>query len=286
MDTRALEIYLGLCRNLHFSQTSEQFHLSPSALSRAIQRLEQEMGCALLIRDNRAVSLTAQGEVFRQYAEEVVARGEQLRIDLGQSLATLTGKLSLFASVTASQSILPTVLARFRREYPGVEIQLETGYAGNALQRLSEGCDVVVAALPETEDVHTTRRIITSIAVVTIAPVTVNHLASGDIDWSTLPLVLPAAGPTRVYVEDWFHGQHIQPKIYSEVAGNEAILALVALGCGVGFVPQLVLENSPLADQVRVLTTALNLPDIHVGFCTRTRRLAMSPVIRAFWESI
>ena len=286
MDTHALEIYLGLCRNLHFSQTSEQFHLSPSALSRAIQRLEQEMGCALLIRDNRAVSLTAQGEVFRQYAEEVVARGEQLRIDLGQSLATLTGKLSLFASVTASQSILPTVLARFRREYPGVEIQLETGYAGNALQRLSEGCDVVVAALPETEDVHTTRRIITSIAVVTIAPVTVNHLASGDIDWSTLPLVLPAAGPTRVYVEDWFHGQHIQPKIYSEVAGNEAILALVALGCGVGFVPQLVLENSPLADQVRVLTTALNLPDIHVGFCTRTRRLAMSPVIRAFWESI
>jgi LysR family positive regulator for ilvC len=286
MDTHALEIYLGLCRNLHFSQTSEQFHLSPSALSRAIQRLEQELGCALLIRDNRAVSLTAQGEVFRQYAEEVVARGEQLRIDLGQSLATLTGKLSLFASVTASQSILPIVLARFRREYPGVEIQLETGYAGNALQRLSEGCDVVVAALPDTEEVHTTRRIITSIAMVTIAPATVNHLASGDIDWSALPLVLPAAGPTRVYVEDWFRGQHIQPKIYSEVAGNEAILALVALGCGVGFVPQLVLENSPLAGQVRVLTTALNLPDIHVGFCTRTRRLAMSPVIRAFWESI
>jgi hypothetical protein len=47
-----------------------------------------------------------------------------------------------------------------------------------------------------------------------------------------------------------------------------------------------VLENSPLADQVSVLTTALNLPDIHVGFCSRTRRLAMSPVIRAFWESI
>jgi LysR family positive regulator for ilvC len=286
MDTHALEIYLGLCQNLHFSQTSEQFHLSPSALSRAIQRLEQELGCTLLIRDNRAVSLTAQGEVFRQYAEEVVARGEQLRIDLGQSLATLTGKLSLFASVTASQSILPTVLARFRREYPGVEIQLETGYAGNALQRLSEGCDVVVAALPDTEQVHTTRRIITSSPMVAIAPATVNHLATGDIDWSVLPLVLPAAGPTRVYVEDWFHGQHIQPKIYSEVAGNEAILALVALGCGVGFVPQLVLENSPLADQVSVLTTALNLPDIHVGFCSRTRRLAMSPVIRAFWESI
>jgi LysR family positive regulator for ilvC len=101
-----------------------------------------------------------------------------------------------------------------------------------------------------------------------------------------LPLVLPAAGPSRVYIEDWLRKQRLQPKIYSEVAGNEAILALVALGCGVGFVPKLVLENSPLADQVSVLSTDLELPDIHVGFCTRSRRLAMSPVIRAFWASI
>ena len=286
MDIHALEIYLGLCRNLHFSQTSEQFHLSPSALSRAIQRLEQKVGCALLIRDNRAVSLTVQGEVFRQYAEDVVARGEQLRLDLGQSLAKLSGKLSLFASVTASQSILPTVLARFRQEHPGVEIQLQTGYAGNALQRLSEGCDVVVAALPDSEDTQTTRRIIMSIPMVTIAPATFDHVGSGGIDWSALPLILPAAGPSRLYIEDWLRRQKLQPKIYSEVAGNEAILALVALGCGVGFVPRLVLENSPLADQVHVLSTALKLPDIHVGFCTRTRRLAMSPVIKAFWASI
>ena len=286
MDTHTLEIYLGLCRNLHFSQTSEQFHLSPSALSRAIQRLEQELGCALLIRDNRAVSLTAQGEVFRQYAEDVVTKGEQLRIDLGQSLATLSGKLSLFASVTASQSILPTVLARFRQEYPGVEIQLQTGYAGNALHRLAEGCDVVVAALPDIEDAQTTRRIIMSIPMVTIAPATNDHFRTGSMDWSALPLILPAAGPSRLYIEDWLTKQRLQPRIYSEVAGNEAILALVALGCGVGFVPQLVLQNSPLADQVNVLSSALELPDIQVGFCTRTRRLAMSPVIKAFWASI
>jgi len=271
---------------LHFSQTSEQFHLSPSALSRAIQRLEQELGCALLVRDNRAVSLTAQGEVFRQYAEEVVARGEQLRIDLGQSLAKLTGELSLFASVTASQSILPTVLARFRQEYPGVEIQLETGYAGNALQRLSEGCDVVVAALPDAEEIQTTRRIITSIPMVTIAPLSGAHSEPEHLGWSPRPLILPAAGPTRVHIDDWMRRQPVPPKVYSEVAGNEAILALVALGCGIGFVPRLVLENSPLGNQVSVLSGGPQLPDIQVGFCTRTRRLTMSPVIKAFWASI
>ena len=82
MDTHALEIYLGLCRNLHFSRTSEQYHLSPSALSRTIQRLEQAVGCTLLVRDNRSVALTPQGELFRQYAADIVARCEQLQLDM------------------------------------------------------------------------------------------------------------------------------------------------------------------------------------------------------------
>ncbi|MDC1306646.1 LysR substrate-binding domain-containing protein, partial [Pseudomonadales bacterium] len=73
---------------------------------------------------------------------------------------------------------------------------------------------------------------------------------------------------------------------YSEVAGNEAILSLVALGCGVGFVPALVLDNSPLAERVKILAEGPTLTDIHVGFCTRTKSLSISPVVQAFWQSI
>jgi LysR family positive regulator for ilvC len=286
MDTHALEIYLGLCRNLHFSKTSEQYHLSPSALSRTVQRLEQEVGCALLVRDNRSVALTPQGELFRQYAADIVARGEQLQLDMGLSLARLTGKLSLFASVTASQSILPNVLARFRREYPQVEIQLETGYAVNALQRLHEGCDVVVAALADNDDPQLTRRIIVSIPMLTIAPLAGEQHSEPGLDWSRTPLVLPTVGPARNHIDDWLRKQRIKPNIYSEVAGNEAILSLVALGCGVGFVPALVLENSPLANKVKILADGPKLMDIQVGFCTRSKSLATSPVVQAFWQSI
>ena len=286
MDTQTLQIYLGLCRNLHFSKTSEQFHLSASALSRSIQRLEAELGCALLVRDNRTVSLTPQGEIFRQYAEDVVARGEQLQVDLGVSLQRLSGKLSLFSSVTASQSILPQVLARFRQEYPLVEIQLETGYAVNALQRLHEGCDVVVAALAENPDPQLTKRIIMSIPMLTIAPVGRQFDKGGSVDWSAVPLVLPTSGPARNHIDDWLRQLSIKPNIYSEVAGNEAILSLVALGCGVGFVPALVLDNSPLAERVKILAEGPTLTDIHVGFCTRTKSLSISPVVQAFWQSI
>ncbi|MEX2326987.1 MAG: HTH-type transcriptional activator IlvY [Pseudomonadales bacterium] len=289
MDIQVLERFLGLCRNLHFARTSEQFHTSPSALSRMVQRLEEQVGHQLLYRDNRSVRLTPQGEIFRQFAQEVLTRWEQLQIELGVSETSLAGKLTLFASVTASQSILPNVLARFRREYPNIQIQLETGYAINAIQRLRDGADVVVAALPAEDDARLIKRIIMDIPIITVAPVDTRSfpsLVGRNTDWSSVPIILPTTGQVRDNVDEWFRAQRIKPNIYSEVAGNEAILSLVALGCGVGFVPKLVLEESPLADKVQMLARGPTFSDFHVGFCTSRRNLEASPLVRAFWDSI
>ena len=112
------------------------------------------------------------------------------------------------------------------------------------------------------------------------------QIGKSDIDWSNIPLILPATGQVRDNIDDWFRKQHIRPKIYSEVAGNEAILSLVALGCGVGFVPQLVLENSPLGKQLTLLDNAPALSDFHVGFCVQKKSLLSSRLIQAFWHSI
>jgi len=61
MDYGALHLFLHLSRTLHFGKTSRECHLSPSALSRTIQRLEGEVGQALFERDQRSVSLTTAG---------------------------------------------------------------------------------------------------------------------------------------------------------------------------------------------------------------------------------
>ena len=198
----------------------------------------------------------------------------------------------MFASVTASQSILPTVLSEFRKHYPEIHIQLETGYAVNALSKLTEGTDVVVAALPvdgSERDEQLEKRVITSIPLKTVAPE--NHRLGGfldveSIDWSLVPLVLPSTGQVRKNINVWLGNHSIYPNVYAEVPGNEAILLLVALGCGVGFVLELVIKDSLLADQVEVLEDGPDLGNFHVGFCTRRKSLEASPIIRAFWESI
>ncbi|MFB0933161.1 MAG: LysR family transcriptional regulator, partial [Pseudomonadales bacterium] len=132
MDTHTLEIYLGLCRNLHFGRTSDEFHLSASALSRLVQKLEGELSQTLFMRDNRTVELTPQGEILRVFAQETLQQLAQVKTQMGEASELLSGSFRLFASVTASQTILPKVLTQFRLDYPEIHIQLDTGYAVDA----------------------------------------------------------------------------------------------------------------------------------------------------------
>ena len=111
------------------------------------------------------------------------------------------------------------------------------------------------------------------------------------LPWSELPVVLPASGLARESADAWFRRRRIAPPIYGELAGSEAILALVSLGCGVGIVPRLVLDESPLRSKVQVLDAhdagdgGPPLGEFRVGICTQRRKLA-SPLVRALWDSL
>ena len=62
MDYDGLQMFLELSRSLHFLRASRACHVSPSTLSRVVQRLEQETGAVLFERDRRSVRLTAEGQ--------------------------------------------------------------------------------------------------------------------------------------------------------------------------------------------------------------------------------
>jgi len=289
MDFAELRLFLHLSRSLHFGRTSTECHISPSALSRAIQRLERDVGHALFARDNRSVELTPKGKRFQQFASHVLSEHSELEQDLKRDLQHLSGTISLFASVTACQSFLPGLLGRFRATHPDIHVRLETGYAADALQMLDRGVvDVAVAALPERVPRRWVTRIVTYTPLCFVAP-SLNcevsrRVEERPIDWQALPLVLPAAGLARLAVDRWFRARRATPNVYSEVTGNEAILSLVSTGCAVGVVPRLVMDQSPLVSKVRALESIPRLGEFRVGLCTGRRRLS-DPLIAAFWEA-
>jgi len=318
VDYDSLRLYLHLSRTLHFLRTSRECHVSPSALSRTIQRLERDVGWPLLERDRRTVRLTPEGARFAEHARDTLERWDDVRRDLRGRSEALSGTIAIFASVTACQSFLPGVLAGFRQRHPEIHIQLETGYAADALGMLAEGrVDVAVAALPPRVPRALVARVLLHTPLVFVAPTApceVERLCRArPLPWSELPVVLPAAGLAREAADRWFKRRRVPPRVYGEVFGSEAILSLVSLGCGVGIVPRLVLDQSPLGDNVRLLAAGADtrgggraplararrgrvrepsqgsqgddLGEFRVGVCTARRKLA-SPLVRAFWESM
>ena len=285
MNIRELQIFRHLARSLHFGKTSRACHLTPSALTRMIQRLENDVGEALFIRDNRSVTLTQAGRAFQRYAEDVIHRWDRFQNDLSTE-HRLVGDLSIFGSVTAVYSILSNILFKFRRRHPLVQIHLETGDAARALTQLyNREVDVAIAALPEKIPDSLACIEVTRTPLVFIAPTKFPDTVVYDnatIDWHHTPIILADQGLSRERLEKWLRHNQISPTIYAQVAGNEAIIAMVSLGCGVAVIPQLVLKTSPLCNEVKILSNAPRLTPFSIGICTLKKHL-INPRIAALW---
>lgn len=287
MTFETLSSFLNLSEALHFGQASRMSHLSRSALTRSIQRLEDEVGQVLFYRDHREVSLTPAGRRFLKYARQAVLDWETVKGDLADD-SELSGTLSIYSSVTAVYSLLPELLERYREQYPAVQLALRTGAAEEAVPQVLTGeIDLAVAALPDRRPGTLEFLPLKQTALVFIGPKGlegVPFLKSG-LDLENATLVLPSAGLSRRRLDAHLKTKSIRPQITTEVSGNEAIIAMVRLGCGVGIVPELVLEKSPFRDDIEVIEKAPKLAPYVVGLCSIKKSLAR-PAVAALWELV
>ncbi len=257
---------------------------STRALSRNIQQLEAEVGVQLFIRDRRSVALTHEGRLFLPYAREALTEWDAIRNTLMAEADELHGEVSMYCSVTASYSFLFEILSAFRRDHPHIEIKLHTGDPELAITRVLAGEeDIAIGARPEVLPNGLAFRPITTSPLVFIA--SSNHPQPDSRNWAATPMILSEGGLARSRVDAWFRARGVQPSIYAQVAGNEAIVSMVSLGFGIGVVPRIVLDNSPLVDNIRILDIRPKLKAYEVGLFALNRKLR-NPVVKAFWSQL
>ncbi len=292
MDMRPLKHFLALAESLHFGRASNACHVSPSTLSRSIRQLEETLGVALFERDNRHVVMTPHGITFLAYAREALEQWEQLRLSLQSEAQRLTGEISVYCSVTASYSFLYALLSKFRTHHPGIELKLHTGDPAEAMARVLAGEeDMAITPRPRRTPEALAFKSLTRAPLVFIAPqasaawIPATPESPSADQWREVPMILSEAGLSREFADTWFKALGVTPQIYAQVAGHEAIVSMVGLGFGIGVVPKIVLDNSPLQERVRVLAVKPELPHYDVGLCVLERRLK-SPLIRALWDEV
>ncbi len=292
MNIRSLKHFLALADDPHFGRASNACNISISALSRNIRQLEDDLGVVLFNRDNRTVVLTTEGQKFQQYARGAISEWILIRNELVSSDDLLHGQVSMYCSVTASYSILFDLLNRFRQTHSGIEIKLHTGDPEHAITRIMAGEeDITIAAHPPTLPRGLAFKPILVSPLLFIAPAEQSDpdvpltAPSSPKEWATVPMILSEGGIARNRIDTWFRKMDVNPRIYAQVAGNEAIVSMVSLGLGIGVVPKIVLDNSPLADRIKILDVKPTLEPYDVGLFTLKKSLK-NPLVNAFWSLV
>lgn len=291
MNREKLKLFIKLAETGNYNRTAEQCHVSASKLSRVIQALEQELKVPLFERDNRHVALTPQGHRLLNFAREQLQQWETFHEGLLADAGELSGSVSIYCSVTASYSFLYDILSEFRRLHPLIQIQLHTGDPAAAIERVSSGQeDLAIAAKPERMPGNLSFRQFASSPLVFIRAsedVRFETLLEtrGQLAWPQIPMIVSERGLARLRFNAWVAAQQFNPNIYSQVSGNEAIVSMVSLGSGLGLVPKIVVDNSPLQNRVSLFSVQPDIAAYEIGACVQSRRLK-SPLVRALWEVI
>ncbi len=239
MDFDQLETFLEVARNLSFSRAAEKRFRTQPAISAQIRALEEEVGARLLDRSGGKVSLTAAGKVFQKYAEEAVEARRSVISSLAEMERVPRGEIVVGANEGTCLYVLPEVFAEFKRQYPGVGVNVDRMESAKVLESvIDNSIDFGIVALPVT-DKRLTVVPIHKDELVIIAPpdhplAKVKKATIAEV--APYPLLVPESGRTRDAIEQLFHERNLKPDISMELDSSELLKRFVAAKVGVGFI--------------------------------------------------
>ncbi|MCA8033282.1 LysR family transcriptional regulator [Burkholderia arboris] len=157
IDLRQFRQFIAVAETLGFRRAAERLHMAQPPLSAAIRKLEDELGVALLERDNRGSRLTPAGEAFLLEARRALEQAERAVAVARRAGAGLGGTLRLRFVDSTVNALLPLILRAFQQRHPDVDFQLEEGTTAEQMLALRQDrTDVGIVVLPVADagDVH------------------------------------------------------------------------------------------------------------------------------------
>ena len=236
-------------RGLNLTAAAEVLFTSQPALSKQIRELEEELGVQLFVRHGkRYTQLTEAGEQILAAAERVLDETAALRKISEQFAAGHSGTLSIAATHTQARYVLPTVLARFRAEFPAMQFKLLQGNPQQVAEFVVHG-DATFGLATEILDEHPSLDTRPAYAWRHCLIVPVGHpLADSGVAPSLSQL---ADQPLITYSREFagrrgidaaFAKGGLTPRVVLEAIDSDVIKAYVELGFGVGVIADIAVD--------------------------------------------
>lgn len=126
MDFR-LKVFLAVAEHLSFTRAAKELYISQPAISKHIQELEAAYQVQLFSRHSGRIALTHQGEIFKNHAQQIIQKYEELSNTMQMLSGSFSGEIKIGASTTIAQYLISPLLADFISKFPDVQVTLITG---------------------------------------------------------------------------------------------------------------------------------------------------------------
>ena len=271
------------------SHAAKELYISQPAISKSIQKLEDNLNTTLFKRSSRGVTLTADGEILFQHTrdafdaleagEEILARHHALGVD----------QLRIGVSTTLCKYILLPHLQRFIKAYPHVKISISCQSTYQTLTLLEENkIDIGLVGEPAIQKGFYFQPLqkIQDIFVTTTAYLEHLELRSGNSDLfqTATFMMLDEENITRQYINRVFLEHGVELSNILEVSTMDLLIEFAKIGMGVACVIQEFVQEELDCGDLITLPLGLTFPPRQIGFACRKNEQA-NPVIQHFLDS-
>ena len=139
MDIRVLRYFLIVAREESFSRAADALYLSQPTLSRQIREMEEELGVQLLVRTNRNVRLTQEGQRLRRRAQEIVDLMDKTQEEFASPEGEVAGEIAIGCGETQIMREVAKVAIPLQHEHPGIHFNLYSANADDVSEKLDQG---------------------------------------------------------------------------------------------------------------------------------------------------
>ncbi len=264
MNLKQLQYFCTLAEELHFRRAAHKLNITQSPLSIAIRNLEEDVGGALFVRNQRSVQLTELGKILFRHAVSILDRVEACEQELRAVVAGAAGQLRIgFTAASSLLSPFPALIHAFRQRYPDIHITLKNEPTLAQIEAIrGHELDVGVIRRPQRQILPdiSYRKLATDKLVVAMyrghpllerAEIRIEDLADQNF------IYFPRKMGVGIYDQfiELCSKRGFLPNIVHEAQEATTILGLVATGLGVAIVPSGLkyikipnIEFMPLAD--------------------------------------
>lgn len=254
MDTKHLYYAVQVAELRSISKAADILYLSQPTLSGHISKLETQIGCKLFDRNTIPLKLTYEGEFFIKYATQILTLEKELMHYIQSCKNVAHGRITLGIPPIYSATLLPSVLPKFKENFPHIELKLIED-SSSALETLLEKgiIDLAIMNLP----VHHPDLFYETLLIDRVVLAVPNHLLEKESltaypltphtllepialhKYKTAPFLLLKSGHRIESIsQKIFEAEGIIPTIYLQSSSIDTLCEFCLLGHGITFVPQ------------------------------------------------